>query len=286
MNPSNILLGYNGDVKICDFGIAKSRFSLTKTKAGVIKGKARYLSPEQAAGEELDFKTDIFSAGLVLFELLTGKQVWSGNTDVEILKQAKNGVLPPFKSEWKSIPPRLAVICKKAMAVKPENRYAHAADFAKALGIYLRKEAMGYGRDSFSTFMKELFSKEILLDNARLEQIELSEPKNVDQGEDLIADDAWEHNQFGFNDFLNYDAAFPQQSDPRPSGGVFPNRGTQVHDKDGGDRDTQNEVSLKEVSGHTDKAQIKTIGKKERNAPQGTTSRNLKISQGSKKMRP
>ncbi|MBU1240580.1 serine/threonine protein kinase, partial [Myxococcota bacterium] len=256
VNPSNILLGYNGDVKICDFGIAKSTFSLAKTKAGIIKGKARYLSPEQAAGHDLDLRTDIFSAGIVLYELLTGKRIWDGGSDIEILKNAKSGKLPPFGPEWDEIPLRLQAVVKKALEPKPEDRYACAADFAKALGIFLKKEVLGYSRNEFASFMKEFFAQEILLDRARIEDIELV-PLVPCESVDLISDDEWEQAHIGFSDFLSCDTVFPQEKASDTQQTAFSSNDTQVRKGKRSPADTQSDVRISQLNNEdTDQQKI------------------------------
>ena len=89
ISPSNILVAYNGEVKIADFGIAKARISAYNTKDGVLKGKFEYMSPEQASGEGLSFKSDIFCTGIILHEMLTGRRLFKTDSDVKTLEKIK-----------------------------------------------------------------------------------------------------------------------------------------------------------------------------------------------------
>jgi eukaryotic-like serine/threonine-protein kinase len=209
INPSNILLSYGGDIKICDFGIAKSTFSFLKTRAGIIKGKASYMSPEQAGGAELDHRTDLFSAGLVLYELLCGKPAWEGKGEIDLMKKAKSCSMKSISKVKPDISPRLAAIIDKALQKDKDQRYSSAANFAKALGIYLKKNAMGYSKKQFAASMKSLFSKEMEIEQKKLNSYELTTQKTTQNWVDLISDDEWEESHIGYSDFLNYDDQFP-----------------------------------------------------------------------------
>ena len=131
VTPHNILVSKNGNVKLIDFGVAKSR--LTQTVAGMIKGKFRYMSPEQAFGKTVDARTDVYAVGIVLYELLTGRRRFSAKTDIELLEKVRhpNRVDPsrynPLVSE------RLDAVIAKAMAPEADDRYASARDLRAAL---------------------------------------------------------------------------------------------------------------------------------------------------------
>src|SRR5436305_14530162 len=96
VSPQNIILSYEGEVKLIDFGIAKAANKITKTQAGILKGKFGYMSPEQVRGLPLDRRSDVFSVGIVLYELLTGERLFVGESDFSTLEKVRNvEILPP-----------------------------------------------------------------------------------------------------------------------------------------------------------------------------------------------
>ena len=95
VSPQNILLSFDGEVKLIDFGIAKAANRLQKTQAGILKGKFGYMSPEQVKGLELDRRADIFAVGVVLYEMLTGKRLFTGESDFSVLERVRDAVVPP-----------------------------------------------------------------------------------------------------------------------------------------------------------------------------------------------
>ncbi|MEJ2583382.1 MAG: protein kinase, partial [Acidobacteriota bacterium] len=93
VSPQNVLISYDGDVKLCDFGIAKAATKATQTRAGALKGKLQYMSPEQAWGKDIDHRSDIFSLGLVLYEMLTSEQVFTGTSELSVLEQVRDPII-------------------------------------------------------------------------------------------------------------------------------------------------------------------------------------------------
>ena len=90
VSPQNVLISYDGEIKLCDFGIAKAASKASHTRAGALKGKLQYMSPEQAWGKDLDHRSDIFSLGLVLYEMLTGRKAFAGDSELSILEQVRS----------------------------------------------------------------------------------------------------------------------------------------------------------------------------------------------------
>jgi serine/threonine-protein kinase len=131
--PHNIFVTYAGQVKVVDFGIAKALSSSAETRTGVLKGKVAYMAPEQAMGEKVDCRADIFSVGMILWEVLTGKRLFKGMPDVAVLQKIVNGTLPSPTTVKPDVHPELDAICMKALAHKREDRYASAADMGAAL---------------------------------------------------------------------------------------------------------------------------------------------------------
>ena len=133
MSPHNIFVTYAGQVKIVDFGIAKALSSSSETRTGVLKGKIGYMAPEQAMGEKVDRRADIFSCGMILWEMLTGRRMFKGVPDVAALQRIVSGDLPTVRSVVPDVPERLEQICAKALAQNRDVRYATAADMAADL---------------------------------------------------------------------------------------------------------------------------------------------------------
>jgi serine/threonine-protein kinase len=131
--PHNIFLTYAGQVKVVDFGIAKALNSSTETRVGVLKGKIGYMAPEQARGEPVDRRADVFAMGMVLWEVLAGRRAFKGLEDVAVLQKIVTGAIPSPCSVRPDIPELLEAICKKAIARAPADRYASAMEMAAAI---------------------------------------------------------------------------------------------------------------------------------------------------------
>src|SRR5439155_1621647 len=97
VSPHNVLLSYSGDVKISDFGIAKAAARASATSNGMVKGKLAYMSPEQVTGQTLDRRSDVFSLGIVLYEMLTRTRLFAGQTDAEVISKVRDAVVPPLR---------------------------------------------------------------------------------------------------------------------------------------------------------------------------------------------
>ena len=142
ISPQNLLISRHGEVKLVDFGIAKAANLSTKTRAGVIKGKLVYMSPEQSWGDKVDQRTDIFSAGIVLYEALTGGSLYLEKNPVKLLEMVRKATIPPPSSRRPAdISPELDAIVMKALAPRPDDRYQTAMEFAETLTAYLRRLA-------------------------------------------------------------------------------------------------------------------------------------------------
>ena len=131
VSPQNILVAFDGGVKIADFGIASA--NLFREEPGVLKGKTGYMSPEQARGEHVDRRTDIYSLGVVFHELLTGRHLHGGAEGQELLEAVRSGQVEPPSLYVRDVPAQLDAIVMKALARDPDERYATARDFAAAI---------------------------------------------------------------------------------------------------------------------------------------------------------
>jgi eukaryotic-like serine/threonine-protein kinase len=137
VSPQNVLISYAGEVKLVDFGIAKATMKARQTAVGVIKGKYYYMSPEQAWGDPIDFRSDIFSAGIVLYEMLTGQMLYLEEDLHKLLDMARRADIAPPSTLRKGIPPQLERIVMHALQKVPGERYQSAGDFATDLERFL-----------------------------------------------------------------------------------------------------------------------------------------------------
>jgi serine/threonine protein kinase len=173
VSPPNVLVSYTGEVKLTDFGLASSTLKLEKTAPGIIYGKVAYMSPEQARGEKLDGRSDMYAAAIVLWELLTGRQLFPPGKDQpqDLLARAKNPeVMRPSKRAPR-VPVELDDICVKALASKREDRYANCDEMRMALQTWLAQHAPTTDGTRMSTFLHELFADDI--QRERVERNEL-----------------------------------------------------------------------------------------------------------------
>jgi Protein kinase domain len=156
VSPQNVLCSYAGEVKIADFGIAKAVGKLHKTASGALMGKLRYMSPEQVTGEPLDGRSDVFSLGVVLWELVTGVQLFDGEHPGQVTEQVKRAETRAPSKLAPGVPAELDRICLKALARDREARYARAADLARELGAFVAVEAPGLSREDLAAYVAAL----------------------------------------------------------------------------------------------------------------------------------
>jgi eukaryotic-like serine/threonine-protein kinase len=126
VSPSNVLLSFHGEVKVADFGVAKARSRSYHTVSNTIKGKAPYMAPEQILGEAIDRRADVFSLGVLLFEITTRTRLYSASANALAMRQILDGEVPDPASRRPGFPPELAQIVRKALAREPANRYQTA----------------------------------------------------------------------------------------------------------------------------------------------------------------
>jgi serine/threonine protein kinase len=170
ISPSNILVSYTGEVKIADFGIAKATISAYNTKDGVLKGKFEYMSPEQASGDNIDLRSDVFSTGIILHEMLTGRRLFKTESDLQTLERIKRGDVQPPSTLNPAVPPRLDALVMRALSVDRDERFQDARALQTALLEFMYPATPDLVRESLSHFMRELFSAEIRGEQERLKE--------------------------------------------------------------------------------------------------------------------
>lgn len=168
MSPQNIMVSFEGEVKIIDFGIAKAETQLEATKAGTLKGKYGYMSPEQADGQSIDPRTDIFSLGIVLWELLANDRLFTSNSEAAILRKIRECQVPSIRKINPSVPPELERIVNKALAKDKSLRYQTAAALHRDLNRFLNTQYPEFSPHDFSVFMKNAFSAAFLEQRRKL----------------------------------------------------------------------------------------------------------------------
>ncbi len=189
VTPENIFVSFDGTVKVLDFGIAKAANQIEQTRAGEIKGKLSYMSPEQCMGKPLDNRSDIFSLGVVLYEWLTGFKLFTGDSEVAILKSITEGkIYAPsyFKAD---IPEGVEAILMKALEKDREKRYQTAWEMQYDLDQFLSQYEFTPSNIHLSNFLKQLFNDELEEEKNRLQtfrQQNIIGPDEVMQEEEDI----------------------------------------------------------------------------------------------------
>jgi len=161
VSPHNIIVSYEGDVKLVDFGIAKARSEISTTMPGRVKGKHAYMSPEQIQGADLDGRSDVFSAGIVMYELLAWTRLFKRKTDLDTLKAALGADIVPLRTRNPEIDVELEGIINKALTRDLDKRYQSAQEMQSHLEDYLLVKGLRSNQIFISQFMADLFSDEL-----------------------------------------------------------------------------------------------------------------------------
>jgi serine/threonine-protein kinase len=163
ISPGNILVSFEGEVKICDFGIARSTArSIMDLSPGKIQGKFSYMSPEQARGDDIDHRSDIFTCGIVMWELLAGRKMYRSPDPGEVYSMAVDAAVPQLPDRGFPDYPGLHAIMASALRRDPDHRYATTSEFHEAVDEYVHRHSIVLSQIEIGRFLTEKFSEDIV----------------------------------------------------------------------------------------------------------------------------
>lgn len=197
VSPSNLLVSYNGEVKVADFGIVQASTVDEGDTKGALKGKVEYMSPEQAHGQELDRRSDVFSLGVVLWEMLTGRRAFKDQNELRTLERVRNVELDPVSVVNAQVPARLSDIVSRCLEKDPADRYQDARELHAELTNFLYPATPDVVQQSLTHFMQELFAEEIAGERKRM-QDGLRIARSLHEAAPSVElQDDWEENERG-----------------------------------------------------------------------------------------
>jgi serine/threonine-protein kinase len=170
VSPQNVFVTYDGQTKVVDFGVAKAEGRTVQTRVGVLKGKIRYMAPEQSRGETVDRRADIFSIGVLLYEMVAVRRLWQGK-DVDALQELRAGRVPGSPKEFRpDLPDEVDRICRRALSALPDERYATALDMQRDLEDCLENLTPRVTPRAIGELVSGLFAQERLQIHAVIDQ--------------------------------------------------------------------------------------------------------------------
>jgi serine/threonine protein kinase len=179
ISPSNIMISYAGDVKVGDFGVAKAAIQRSLSDNDTLKGKVGYMSPEQVMGEPIDHRSDIFSAGIVLFEALSMSRLFVGDSDLDVMLKVRDADIEEAFDRIESVPDELKSIVRRALRKDPDERYQTAGDFYQALVDFTYQRDIKVTGNDLSNLMHKLFAEEIEEEKTRRRQDPKTPPPEI-----------------------------------------------------------------------------------------------------------
>ncbi|MFL5321178.1 MAG: serine/threonine protein kinase, partial [Myxococcaceae bacterium] len=182
VSPQNILVGFDGAVKLIDFGVAKAAGRMQHTASGILKGKYPYMSPEQADGQEMDGRSDQFALGIVCWELLTQQRLFKGESDMHTLRLVKDCLVPKPSSLNPEVPPAIDEVVLKALAPKAQDRYRDAAEFRLAIENLLISHSIPASSAHLSAWMQQIYAERIEREADPAVLDELAPSANIEPG--------------------------------------------------------------------------------------------------------
>lgn len=178
IGPQNLFITYDGQVKIIDFGIAKAATQSTNTQSGIIKGKVAYMSPEQANGDVIDYRSDIFSVGVIFYELLSLMKMYQGDT-FQALSKARNADFIPLKEIKPDLPEAIYQILDRALEKEPAKRYQSTHEMYSDIENFMIENKVRVSQRDLSSFMQELFDEESFTDECKIREYVSAEQSDV-----------------------------------------------------------------------------------------------------------
>jgi serine/threonine protein kinase/DNA-binding NarL/FixJ family response regulator len=178
VSPPNILVSYDGNVKLTDFGVSKASIKMHQTLAGALKGKLLYMSPEQASGnEDIDFRSDLYSVGIILYELLTRQKVFMDSSEILTLQKVQEGKVTRPSHYRKDIDPQLEAIVMKSLTKDINKRYQKASEMIRDLDSYMAKNYQNSPESGHIThLLYTLFKEEIVKEGIDIHLTPIANP--------------------------------------------------------------------------------------------------------------
>jgi eukaryotic-like serine/threonine-protein kinase len=180
ISPQNVLVSYDGEVKVIDFGIAKAAVQSTHTQVGVLKGKFGYMSPEQVKGLVLDRRSDVFAIGVLFWELLTNRRLFKGENEFETLQMIRNPQIEAPSTRNPAIGSQVDRIVMRALAPDREQRYQWASELADDLERYLAELNPPYEQGFLAQWMEQSYAEDVATERSKHEQFrQINDPEDV-----------------------------------------------------------------------------------------------------------
>ena len=179
VSPPNVIVSYDGGVKLIDFGIAKAAARATRTRAGRLKGKIAYMSPEQVQGISIDHRSDIFSLGILLYELLTMRDLFHGKNQIDTMNQVRRAEVDAPSTHNPDVPPEVDEIVLTALAKERGQRYDRASKMREDIQRYLVRSRTVFGTNHLAEWMQSTFAEEVAKEQKLRQQIRTLKPEDV-----------------------------------------------------------------------------------------------------------
>jgi serine/threonine-protein kinase len=181
LSPHNLLVSFDGQVKVIDFGLARAEGRAVRTRAGVVKGKTPYLSAEQARGQPIDHRSDLFSLGTCLYEWLSGVRLFLRKTDTDTILAVRRTEVLPLAARAPSVPRELAQVVHRALEPNPAQRFQSARDMHDALEAFASRSGNVLTQAQVADWLADLFPVE-----TKSHQIALRHPEHADVDDTVV----------------------------------------------------------------------------------------------------
>ena len=191
VSPRNVLIGHDGRVRLCDFGVAKAVSSMVQTEIGTLKGKLQYMSPEQASGKPVDARSDLYSLGNVLYELVTGRRVYDSENEISLLDAVRLGTFDDPRKHCPGLPEEVRRILVKALAKKPSARYQSAGELKSDLKALVRSVDPTPSERDLGEFVRELYAEPAIAELVSAQEAVAGEGATAPREVDVETRHAW-----------------------------------------------------------------------------------------------